>query len=429
MARPVRDFLATETAGGIVLLGATIIALVWMNTPLGGDYEHFWETEFALRLGDTVVSRDLRHWVNEGLMALFFLVVGLEIKRELVVGELNDAKKAALPAIAALGGMAVPAALYAMLNAGGEGSVGWGIPMATDIAFALGVLALVSPRAPSTLKLFLLTLAIVDDIGAILVIALFYSGGVELGAIAASAGFLVAMIVLRSLRIDYPPPYVFLGILAWLAMLQSGVHATIAGVAVGLIAPARAANPSSIRRLPGFEESLAKDEPLGGAEARQARQTVLEATPVTDRIANDLHPWTSFVVVPIFALANAGVRLDADTLADAATSPIAWGIVLGLVVGKVLGITGATALAKRSGLGLLPEGVTLKDIPGVAAIAGIGFTVAIFIATLAFDDVATQEIAKIGVLAASAIAAGVGALGARWSSRQSGAAPTPADPV
>lgn len=416
MARPVREFLSTETAGGTVLLIAAVVALVWVNSPLGSSYDRIWDTEFSFRLGSSAITRDLRHWVNEGLMALFFLVVGLEIKRELVVGELNGLKKAALPAIAALGGMIVPAGLYALLNAGGDGGAGWGIPMATDIAFAVGLLALLSPQASPALKVFLLTLAVVDDIGAIVVIALVYSGGVDIGALSVAVLLLLSMVGLRALRIGYPPPYVFLGVLVWLALLQSGVHATLAGVAVGLLAPARAANPASLRRLPGFEQSHEEGESLGGPEARRARQTVLEATPVTDRISYDLHPWTSFVVVPLFALANAGVRLDLDTVADAMTSPIAWGIVLGLVIGKIVGITGATVLARRSGWGTLPQDVALREIPGVAAIAGIGFTVAIFIATLAFDDPATQEVAKIGVLAASLLAAGLGALTSRLGS-------------
>ncbi len=417
LARPVADFLSTETAGGIVLLAATVVALSWANSPLGSSYESLWGTELSLRLGSLQVARDLRHWVNEGLMALFFLVVGLEIKRELVVGELRELRRAALPVLAAVGGMIVPAGLYLALNGGGEGAPGWAIPMATDIAFAVGVLALLAPGASASLKVFLLTLAIVDDIGAIVVIALVYTGGIGVTALGAAALALACMVGLRALRVGYPPPFFILGALAWFALLQSGVHATIAGVAVGLMAPARAANPSSIRRLPGFERTLSEEGSLGGPDARLARQAVLEVTPVTERLSHDLHPWTSFVVIPLFALANAGVRLDLDALGAAASSPIAWGIVLGLVAGKILGVAGAAALAVRAGVGRLPAEMTLRELPGLGAIAGIGFTVAIFITTLAFDDPALQEQAKIGVLAASLLAAMSGALALRYLSR------------
>jgi NhaA family Na+:H+ antiporter len=310
-----------EAAGGIVLLVATVAALIWANSP--------W------RAGYAELAENLRPVVNDGLMALFFFVVGLEIKREIVTGELRDPKAVGLPVMAAVGGMVVPAALYGAVNAGGPGSAGWGIPMATDIAFAIGVASLLGKRIAAPLRLFLLTLAIADDIGAILVIAVFYSGG---------------------------PSW------SWL---------TIAGVALGLLTPAR------------------------------PRQTGGE--PVTERLESALHPWTTFGVVPLFALANAGVAISAGAVRDAVTSAVGGGIVLGLVVGKTVGITAGSWAAVRLGVGRLPEGVSWLQLVPVAALAGIGFTVSLFITGLAFDDPALRETATLAVLVASALAALLGA--------------------
>jgi len=368
-ARTLRAFLHTEAAGGVALLVAAVVALVWANSPWSGGYESLWSTELRLSLGGVELAEDLRHWVNDALMALFFFVVGLEIKRELVVGELRFPRTAALPAMAALGGMAVPAVLYLAVNAGRPGADGWGIPMATDIAFAVGVVALLGPRVPSALRLFLLTLAIVDDIGAIVVIAVFYSSGIDGGALAVAGAVVVTIAVLRRLRAGPPALHLLLGLALWVAIYQSGVHATIAGVVLGLLTPAASA----------------------------------------ERLERRLHPVTSFVVVPLFALANAGVAVAAGAFDPPGAAAVAIGIGVGLVVGKVLGVGGATWLAVRTGAGRLPSGVSGRHLVGVAALAGIGFTVSLFIAGLAFPAApALESAAKLGILGASVVAAVVG---------------------
>ena len=405
LPRPLRQFLHTESGGGIALLVAAVVALVWANSPWSGGYESLWSTELRLSLGGVELSEDLRHWVNDGLMAIFFFVVGLEIKRELVVGELRAPRTAALPALAALGGMVVPAALYLAVNAGREGVDGWGIPMATDIAFAVGVVALLGSRVPSALKLFLLTLAIVDDIGAILVIALVYSDGVDAGALAVAALAGVGIVVLRRLGVDWPLAYVAAGIVLWVATYQSGVHATIAGVVLGLLTPARPVAPDLL--MQDWVSDLAEDpSPQDLATLRRvARSSVSPA----ERLQHDLHPLTSFVIVPLFALANAGVVIERGAFDAPGAGAVALGIGVGLVAGKVIGITGATWLAVRTGVGRLPSGVTVRHLVGVAGVAGIGFTVSLFIAGLAFPEAPGLEAAaKIGILIASVVAAVVG---------------------
>jgi NhaA family Na+:H+ antiporter len=400
-----REFLDTEVGGGVVLLVATAAALVWANSPWRESYDALWHTELTLRLGAWELSEELRHWVNDALMALFFFVVGLEIKHELTVGELRDRRAAALPVVAAVGGMVVPAALYAAVNAGSEGSSGWGVPMATDIAFALGVVALLGPRVHPSLKVFLLTLAIVDDIGAILVIAVFYSGGVDWGALAAAAGIVVAIGALRSLGVWWHPVYVGLGLALWLAIFRSGLHATLAGVVMGLLTPAFA-----LESREGIAQRVARFfEAPSGHGARHASRLVRDVVPLTESLQHLLHPWTSYLVVPVFALANAGVALDGDAVAGAATSAVTLGIVLGLVAGKLAGITAASWLAVRLGIATLPRGVTWPQLAGVAAVAGIGFTVALFVAALAFEDARVQAEAKVGILVASLVASAVGA--------------------
>jgi len=406
MPRVLRQFLETEAAGGIVLLVAAVVALVWANSPWSGSYEALWHTDLSVGLGRFVVGDDLRHWVNDGLMALFFFVVGLEIKRELVHGDLRDPRVAAIPAIAAVGGMAVPALLFLVVTAGGGAAKGWGIPMATDIAFAIGVVALLGSRVPASLKLFLLTFAIVDDIGAIVVIAVFYATDVQPVFLATAAGIVVVMLALRRVGVVWTAPYVVLGVGVWLATQASGVHATIAGVALGLLAPAQPLTPAAVSREWARDLS---DEP-GPAELdamnRLARTTVSPA----ERLLHLLHPWTSFAVVPLFALANAGVVMKADSFDAPATVGATAGVVLGLVVGKLVGITAATWLAVRSGLGRLPEGATWAMVVGIAAIGGIGFTVSLFIAELAYEPGAIQDAAKLGVLGASTVAALLGAV-------------------
>ncbi len=406
IARPIRTFLDTEAAGGIVLLAATVVALLWANSPFAAGYEDLWTTELEITLGGLTITEDLRHWVNDALMTIFFFVVGLEIKRELVVGELNDVRKAALPALAALGGMVVPAALYLALNLGGLGSRGWGIPMATDIAFAVGVLALLSDRVPSGLKIFLLSLAIVDDIGAIAVIALFYSGGIEFAWLSVAGLLLIGIVVLRRLRVFWVPAYVAVGTLVWFAMFESGVHATIAGVALGLLTPARPTDPRGFQDV--FERASALSQIPDAESLREATLQAREVVSVAERLEHLLHPWTSYLIIPLFALANAGVVLSLDSLRDASTSRVTLGIVAGLVAGKMIGISGMSWIAIKFNIGHPPAGVGWRHLIGAAAVAGIGFTVSLFITALAFQDAAIVAAAKIGVLFASIVAGALG---------------------
>jgi NhaA family Na+:H+ antiporter len=404
IARPVLKYLGLETAGAGVLLCATAIALIWANSPWSGSYASLWQTKISLVVGDLALSEDLRHWVNDGLMALFFFVVGLEIKRELTGGELGSVSKASLPAIAALGGMVAPALIFLAFNFGGGGARGWGIPMATDIAFAIGVLALLGPRCPQGLKVFLLALAIVDDIGAIIVIAAFYSTGVSALWLGAAAAGLALMVALRRLQVRWTPIYVVAGVAVWLATLESGVHATIAGVAIGLLTPARPDDPEGARDAIREGEILQGDPTPAAIRATtfQTRQLISPA----ERLEHVLHPWTSFAVIPIFALA--GVALGGDDLANALRSPITIGVVAGLVVGKIAGISIFSLFAVRMNLGTLPEGVRAPQLAGAGAVAGIGFTVSLFIADLAFEDGGAAQEAKVGILLGSLIAAIVG---------------------
>jgi NhaA family Na+:H+ antiporter len=421
LVRPLREFLDTETAGGVVLLAATGVALGWANSPWSGAYDALWSTDLAIRLGPFSLVEDLRHWVNDGLMAVFFFVVGLEIKREMVAGELRYARSAALPIVGAFGGMIVPALLYWILNAGGMGAAGWGIPMATDIAFALGVLALFGPRVPSALKVFLLTLAIVDDIGAILVIAIFYSDGIQIPWLFVAFVLLLAVVALRSIRVWWVPAYVVLGTGVWLATYQSGIHATIVGVALGLLTPSQAQAPSSSQETPPTRQE--PDPHTVQFVSAQARASIS----VVERLEHVLHPWTSYAIVPIFALANAGITFGGNVVADAVGSPITTGIVIGLVVGKLSGVFGSAWLAHRLDFATLPEGVSWLHIAAAAGVAGIGFTVSIFIASLAFSDPHLVVEAKIGVLVASLLATLLGAGILRVAGRPPGR-PTPAPP-
>jgi len=404
VGRPVQSFLAVEASGGILLVVATTVALVWANSPWRASYETLIHTHLTVTLGRYEFDESLQHVINDGLMALFFFVVGLEIKREWVAGELRDRRAAVLPAVAALGGMVVPAAIYLAITAGHAGTKGWGIPMATDIAFALGVVALLGSRVPGPLKIFLLTLAIVDDIGAILVIAAFYSDGIDWSWYLAAAVIVALVVAARRARIRAHVVYVALGFGLWVCVYGSGVHATIAGVIMGLLTPA---TPF----LPSVESQAVVDEleyqpGLSAEEARRVWFLVAEAVPLTERLEHLLHPWTSYVIVPIFAFANAGIVLTSG----AVTSPsrVLVGVVAGLVIGKTVGISAFSWLALRTGIGTLPDGVRLRQIVGVAILAGIGFTVSLFVTSLAFPEGVLANQAKIGILLASIIAALVG---------------------
>ena len=379
MLNPLADFLREEAAGGLVLLGATVVALVWANTPARDAYEDLWHTDLTLGAGSLAIREDLRHWVNDALMALFFFVVGLEIKRELVAGELRDRRAAALPAMAAIGGVLLPAGVFVAIVGGGEAASGWAIPMATDIAFAVGVLALLGDRVSDGVKLLLLAIAVVDDIIAITVIAIFYAEAISPGWLAVAASMLALVVLQRRLGVTRVIAYVPAGVMLWVATHESGVHATVAGVALGLLTP------------------------TGEVGGRQ----------VLEDLEHRLHHVTSFVAVPLFALANAGVYLGGGKLGDAAGARVAWAIAVGLVLGKLAGIAGATFLGLRVGVGTLPEGVARTQVWGVAALGGVGFTVSLFIAGLAYDSVELQEQAKVGIFAGTLVSGLLGA-GALW---------------
>ena len=374
-APPAPARLNSETAGAIALVGATVVALVWANSPWPEAYTSLWRWTVDLGGGRLSLHLDLHHLVNDGLMAIFFFVVGLEIKRELVVGDLRDPRTAALPAMAAAGGMIMPAVIFVAINAAGGHSAGWAVPIATDVAFAVGIVAVFGTRLPSSVRLFLLALAIVDDIGAIVVIAVFYSTAVDLRLVGAGAGVIVALIVLRKLGMTSVIASLPFALVLWVLIYKSGVHATIAGVALGVLTPAR---PD-----PGSTESVA------------------------ERLEHRIQPFSTWVIVPLFALANAGVRIDLASLSRPGPRAIALGVVAGLLVGKTVGVSLFTWTAVRLGWGRLPDAMSWPHVIGVAMVAGVGFTVSLFVADLAFTDQGLVDAAKAGVLVGSLLA-GIG---------------------
>jgi len=369
------EFLRTEAGGGVVLLGAALAALVWANSPWQGAYHDLWHHEIVVGPGSWGIRESLQHWINDGLMAVFFFVVGLEIKRELVGGELKEPRAAALPAVAALGGMVVPILLFRLVAGPGPAAHGWGVPMATDIAFAVGVLAVLGSRVPRGLRIFVLTLAIVDDIGAIIVIAAFYTTDFEPAWLLAALAVLAAAPLASHAGLVHPAAYVPLAVVAWYCTYRSGIHPTIAAVALGLLTPAA---------------------PVRGR-------------PVLEELERRLHPWSSYVVIPVFALANTGVALGRQTMQDATGSRLTWAVVIGLVVGKLVGIAGSAIVLAGTRFGQLPSGVRPRHLLGAGGVGGIGFTVSLFITGLAFADEAHQAQAKIGILAGSLLAALLGA--------------------
>lgn len=401
LIRPLSDFLHKEASAGILLVLAAIIALIWANSPWSDSYFDLWATEAVIGIDDFEIHLNLKEWINDAAMVLFFFVVGLEIKRELTQGELRDPRQAALPIIGAVGGMVVPAGLYAILNTSGEGTAGWGIPMATDIAIVMGVVALMGTRAPSWLKLFLLALAIVDDIGAILVIAIFYSEGVSFGWLVIAVAALAVAALARN-TVQWVGVYLVLGVICWVGLHEAHVHPTLAGVAFGMMAPV---TPFRNSHMVDADE-LAQAPTVRNARkvSAQARSTVS----VVEWLEQKLHPYSAFVVVPIFALANAGIRIPADEFGDAMSSSVTWGVILGLVVGKTVGITAFTMAAVALKVGQLPEGVTARYIMGAGALGGIGFTVSLFVTELAFGEELVGTDARLGVLIASLGAALLG---------------------
>jgi Na+/H+ antiporter NhaA len=404
LSRAARQFLRTESGSAVMLLSAALIAVVWAN--VSGQYETFWHTELSLRFGGVELTEDLRHWVNDGLMVIFFFSIGLEISREMTLGELRGARAIAAPALAALGGLTIPAALYLAFNAGGPGASAWGIAISTDTAVLLGVLALVGPRCPDQLRIFLLALAVVDDVGAIAAIAIFYTDHVNVTALLIAIGLFAAIVGLRFVHFWRTPIYVLIGVVMWVAVLESGVHPSVVGVAMGLLVNAYAPQRRDLIRLQIVGRSLLVDPTPERALAAQA--AAVETVSPNERLQLRIQPWASYVIVPLFVLANAGVVLDGATLRAAASSPITWGIVVGLVVGKLIGVSTGTWIALRTGIGRVPDTLRWGQLVGGAALSGIGFTVALFVTDLAFDDENLKSQATIGILAGSILAALLG---------------------
>ncbi|MBW2533473.1 MAG: Na+/H+ antiporter NhaA [Deltaproteobacteria bacterium] len=418
LIRPLQLFGMHKLSGAILLIASTAIALVWSNSAFRDSYQHLLHLDLRVGLGGFELEKGLLHWINDGLMGLFFFVVGLEVKREVIRGELSSARKAALPIIAALGGMMIPAGIYALLNYGHPGQHGWGIPMATDIAFALGMLALLGDRVPPALKVFLTALAIADDIGAILVIAVFYTDAIALPSLAFGAvGFALAVGINR-LGVQNPVVYFIIGTAVWLAFLESGVHATLAAVLVAMTIPARTRirsgrMVSDLRQQVTALESIELNQVRGMLAAEPQHivenmaRTLEQGSAPLQRLEHALVPIVTFVVLPVFALANAGVVVQGDLVASL-TSRTSLGTAAGLLVGKQLGITTFALLAVKLRLADLPAGVSWIQLHGVAVLGGIGFTMSLFIAGLGFSDPSLVGLAKIGTLVGSLLSAVVG---------------------
>ncbi len=401
--RPLRDFLVTEAGGGVLLATSAVVALIWANSPWSQGYVDLWSTQATVSIGDQALTLDLKHWINDGLMAIFFLVVGLEIKRELATGHLSTKRAALLPVSAAIGGMVVPALIYLAI-AGGTAPNGWAIPMATDIALAVGIVAVAGDRVHPSLRVLLLGLAIVDDIGAIIIIAAFYSDSVSWQWLLVAAGAIAATVAAKRMVVRRTVVYVVLGVVLWYAFHEAGIHATLAGVVMGLLAPT----------TPHLSADFIDAEELADVSSVDAAfaTTGIARSAVSDVewLQHLVHPWTSYLIVPLFALANAGIEISGVGLRGAVRSPITWAIVCGLVIGKPLGVVVASRLAVRMGIADTPPGSSPRQFVGIGAAAGIGFTVALFITELAFDDPVQIVEAKLAVLVASLAAAGVAAV-------------------
>jgi len=422
--KPFHEFAKIEASGGLLLLASALIALILANSIFAEQYFAIWHSTFSINLGPLSLSMPVEAWINEGLMALFFLVVGLEIKREFLVGELSSAKKALLPVVAAVGGMMIPAIIYTAFNLGNPGASGWGIPMATDIAFTVGVLTLLGKRIPTPLKAFIVALAIVDDIGAVLVIALFYTTGVSFSSLGAAAIILLALFFANRLKVRSTLVYAILGIFLWFAFLKSGVHATVAGVLLALLIPSKPdidmedfhSNAQSI--LNRLDESDKKADVLSNREHQGSILsmevlTTHAETPM-QRMERFLHPWVTFTIVPLFALANAGIPLN--NFSTAITSTVSMGVIFGLIAGKQIGITLFTWIAIKTNLSIMPREVSWRQIYGVSWLAGIGFTMSIFITNLSLASPALAVQSKMGILLASLIGGIVGYLILRTTS-------------
>ncbi len=395
LAAPVRSFLSTETGGAFVLLAAAVVALIWANVPGSHSYESVWSTRLAIRIGGGVIGTDLRHWVNEGLMTFFFLIVGLEAKREIDLGELRERRRLAIPVVAALGGMLVPIAIYLAFNAGGSGAHGWGAAMSTDTAFALGILALLTPRTATRVRVFLLTLAIVDDLGGLLVITIAYTHHVRYGAVLVALGLFVVLFALRYAPVGRGPLSVGVAVGIWVAMFKSGVDPVVCGLAIGFATSAYTPAREDLDRASAIARSF-REQPTPEL-ARETQRTVLQAISMNERLQYDLHPWTSYVIVPLFALANAGVHVTGRLLSDAITSPITLGILIAYVLGKPVGIVAGSWVASRPALHGPRSPITGPVLMVAGTTAGVGFTVSLLVSSLAFTGARLDQ-AKLGTI-------------------------------
>ncbi len=402
---PFEQFVHSESTGGVTLIFASIIAFAWANSPWAPWYLDLREIKFGIGLGGWSLEKPLLLWVNDGLMAFFFYLVGLEIKREVLVGELSEPRDATLAVVAAVGGMAVPASIYAAINWGGDGISGWGVPMATDIAFALGMMALLGDRVPLALKVFLTALAIVDDLGAVLIIALFYTSEISVPSLLVAAGALVLAFLYGRLGGRNLKVLAFIGLVVWFFVLQSGVHATVAGVLVALATPIRRKiSPKNLRSelRAGLDQGEFEEVEV---KVANLERVLGDAQSPLHRLEHLMHPWVAFLILPIFALFNAGVALGGWA---GVTGPVTLGVLLGLLLGKPLGVLGFSWLATKTGIASLPDGVGWREMTGAGLLAGIGFTMSLFVGGLAFDGGGMLESAKLGILAASVISAILG---------------------
>jgi len=416
---PVSRFVHLEYTSGIVLLISVVVAIIWANSAFGESYHHLWETHFKVGLGQHVLDKPLHIWINDGLMALFFFVIGLELKREFMEGELSTFSKAILPMTAALGGMLVPAGIYVLFNLGSNAQHGWGIPMATDIAFALALLSMAGKHIPASIKVFLSALAVADDLGAVLVIAFFYTGSVNFIALGIAGLFLLLLVIGNAMGIRNSAFYLIVGIVVWIGFLLSGVHATLAGVLVAFTIPARTridehVYSSALRRLSDdFDREIPNNSSLTTPgqhrTIRQVKDLSTAAETPLQKIEHALHPYVAFLIMPLFALANSGIMIGADFF-SAIVNPVSAGVIVGLVVGKFTGIMLFCYMMVKLGFAGLPEGATWRQMTGISLLAGIGFTMSLFISGLAFPDPHLADQAKYGILIASVTAGLLGTL-------------------
>jgi NhaA family Na+:H+ antiporter len=417
LLKPVSKFIHQEYTSGIVLFLSVVVAIIWVNSPFQESYHHLWDIKFSLGFDDSVLSHPLHIWINDGLMAIFFFVIGLELKREFMAGELSTLRKASMPMIAALGGMLVPALIYFVINRGTEAAHGWGIPMATDIAFALALLSVAGKHIPPSVKVFLSALAVADDLGAVLVIAFFYSTNLQFMPLMIGGGFLLVLIAANALGVRSTAFYLIIGFGVWVGFLLSGVHATIAGVLVAFTIPARTiidekVYSEKLRKLSyEFEHEIPNNSTLTTPKQHEIIEDIkrlsLAAETPLQKIEYALHPWVAFVIMPLFALANAGIVIGGDFFLSL-LNPVSIGVIAGLVFGKFIGVLLFTWLMVKTGFAALPKDATWRQMAGVAALAGIGFTMSLFVSALAFNNAEMITQAKYGILLASLLAGSMG---------------------